>query len=186
MRRKTMKTQRIFSVLAVLLLLFVNMFFAHPAYADYSRHYSADLESNWTWYAADNVCGLDLQVHDYGQEQWRMWFDDNGQLVRLSDHLGNLKRDVSYNGRTVTLKYGSGHYTYEFYPDTNTIVVHDKDTGPWEAINLPGYGRIWGITGQTNYTFTYDSNWNLINSTIDTQVGNIIVDYGPICDYMRR
>ena len=181
-----MKTRHIFSIFAVLLLLFVNVYFAQPAYADSSRHYSADLDNTWTWYAADNLCGIDLQVHDYGRIQWRLWFDDEGGLIRESDHMGGLKRDVTYQGKTVTLKYGTQQYTYTYYPDQNKIIVYDKDTGPWEAINLPGYGRIWGITGQTNYTFTYDSNWNFISGTIDTQVGNIIVDYGPICDYIQQ
>lgn len=181
-----MKTQRIFSILSVLLLLFVSIFFAHPANAGNSRHYSRDTESYWTWYAADNLCGLDLQVHDHGTVRWNLWFNDSGQVVRETDVWGNMKRDVSYNGKTVTLKYGTGHFTFEYYPNEYTIILHDKDTGPWEAATVPGYGRIWGITGQTNYTFTYDSDWNLINSTIDTQVGNIIVDYGPICDYMKR
>jgi hypothetical protein len=162
------------------------MFFAHPAYAGNSRHYSADLESNWTWLAKDNLCAVDLQVHDYGTVRWRVWFNDQGQFVRESDHWGNMKRDVTYNGKTVTLKYGNAKYTWDYYPNINTIILHEKDTGTWETAQIPGYGRLWGISGQSNYTFTYDSNWNFINSTIDTQVGNIIVDYGPICDYMKQ
>ena len=77
-----MKTQHAFRILSVLLMVFVTLAAAHPAYAGTHVHDDdvIDIDFIWTADAPDNPCGFDIHWREYGVVQLNVWFDEEVAL----------------------------------------------------------------------------------------------------------
>ena len=176
-----MKTQRVVRILSVLLLAFLTFAGARPAYADTHYQDVIDVGDSWVWYGDDNPCGFDLTFGVSGNLRINYWLDENDELTHKIEIFGNIKADVSANGKTVKVQ-SQGPINWEF----SDGMVIAKTTGPTEFVTVPGYGKVFGFAGLLMETWLIDpvsGDW--INYHLEKWAGNFKdSDWGPICEYL--
>jgi hypothetical protein len=180
-----MKTLHVFRILSVLLMVFGSLAAATPANADSHVHDDYILDINSTWLADDpeNPCGFDIQFREYGVVRLNVWFDEDGRVTHEVDIYGNVKEDLSANGKTVNIQVqGPVHFFIEYPP--NEILLRAKQVGTAAIATVPHYGKIRGGGGQILETVIFTLDGEMISYSLDKWVGNFSGDWGPICAYL--
>ncbi len=183
-----MKVRHLVNLISVLLLVFVTLAAASPAFANAPVHEVFEIDYSYTCPANEymncwNPCNFDIQMHDYGTWRANVWTDEIG--THEVDIVGAMKRDWSANNKTVNIQgQGPVFYTYEYYPDRTE--VYSKFAGANVIVSVPHYGRIWGGGGLEIETYSVTPDWSeLIYYNLDKMVGNLIEgDWGPVCAYL--
>ena len=180
-----MKTLHALRILSVLLMVFVTLAAARPAYADTHVHddYLLDIDFTWTADAPDNPCGFDIQWREYGVVRLNAWFDEEGRLTHEIDVYGNVKEELSAHGKTVNFQIqGPVHFFLEYPPDE--IVLRAKSVGTAALATVPHYGKIRGGGGLILETATFTRDGVMTSYSLDKWVGNFTGDWTPICTYL--
>ena len=174
-----MKTQFVFRILSAILMVFVTLAVASPAFADTIVKTVIVEEKTTVWPAAENPCGFDLTILDYGKLRVNYWLDENGVKTHSITIFGNRKEDVTANGKSANVQFQGPMQTT--YIENGVI---NKIVGANSIITVPGYGKIFGGAGQILETILVDPVTGEVSYTLDRQVGNIAFDFGPLCDYL--
>ena len=174
-----MKTQLVFRILSAILMVFVTLAVASPAFADTLVRTVIVEEKTTVWSGDDNPCGFDLAFHDYGKLQVNWWLDENGVTTHSIVIYGNRKEEVTANGKSANVQFQGPVLTT--YIENGVI---NKTVGANSIITVPGYGKIFGGAGQILETILVDPVTGEVSYTLDRQVGNIAFDFGPLCEYL--
>jgi hypothetical protein len=150
-----MKRLKNLLVLSIIPILLISMVFVTPVLADAPVVYSYPLDETGP---LQNPCGFEISVHTYGTWEWREF----------------------YNGKSLAVMINaSGHATLA--PDLTSYVV--TWAGPGLFITVPGYGHVYGSTGNNTSQYSWPDFWTFIRTI--RNVGNpFIENWGPICAYL--
>jgi hypothetical protein len=179
-----MKTKHVFRILSVVLLVIMTLSAASPAYAGTHVQEVIQVDDSWIWSGsdADNPCGFDIGIHEYGTYRVNYWLDEDEQITREIDIFGNMKLVMSANGKTLNVLYqGPAHWVYS----EDKVVL--KVTGTNAAVTVPGYGKVDGSAGLLIITWDIDAEtgeW--INGIEVKWVGSkdFVSEPNPICAYL--
>jgi len=175
-----MKTQLVFRILSVILMVFVTLAVVSPANADSIVKTVIEVDETSIWPAAENPCGFDMVFHDYGKLRANWWVDENGAITHSIDIIGNLKEEITANGKSVNVQFQGPIQTT--YIENGYII---KYIGAANIVTVPGYGKIFGGGGRIVYTFLFDPDTGEVSYTLDKQVGNINWDdFTLLCEYL--
>ena len=179
-----MKTMRVFRALSVLLMVFMTLSIANPAYANTHVQISVPRVGDWILRAdsPDNVCGFDVLFHDYGNWRVNYFYDKSGQQIKEVDIYGNLKTDIMANGKSVNSQYqGPAHF------EIIGNMAIEKDTGVKGTITIPHYGKVVGGAGLSMYTYTIEPDGSWANQTLVKDTTHIIWTteaWMKVCEYL--
>jgi hypothetical protein len=184
-----MKTRTVFRILSVLLMVFVTLAVASPAFANGPVQNVYVIDDSYTCNGGEtincrNPCDFDIQMHDYGTFRVNIWSNENG--THEIDIFGNLKADWSANNKTINIQeQGPIFDSYEYYP--NETIYHSKTVGATVIVTVPHYGRIFGGGGLMLETVIATPDWStIIYYNMDKLVGNLINDWSPVCTYLGQ
>ncbi len=183
-----MKTQHVFRILSVLLMVFMTLATARPAYADTLVKEVYPMDYSFDWIVGDPVnpspCDFDIHVHTDYVLRVNYWLDEYNRPTTEIDVYANFKSDWSANGKTVDIRgAGPALHSVEYY--TDKIILTVKVVGAYDLVTVPGYGIIRGGGGQIFNTLTFTPDWEFISWSPNKYVGNFNWDWGPICTYLR-
>ncbi len=184
-----MKTQHGIRILSVLLMVFITLAAASPAFANAPVQEVGVFDDSYTCKANEvidcwNPCNFDIQMHDYGTWRANIWSDEN--VTREVDIYGAIKREWTANNKTINIQgQGPIFYTFEYYPDRT--VLYSKMAGANVIVTVPHYGRISGGGGLMVETLIVKPDWSdLIYYNMDKLVGNLINSWSPVCTYLGQ
>jgi hypothetical protein len=172
-----MKRLKNLLVLSIIPILLISMVFVTPVLADAPVVYSYPLDETGP---LQNPCGFEISVHTYGTWEWREFYNQTGQLVRVQAMWSQARQTWSANGKSLAVMINaSGHATLA--PDLTSYVV--TWAGPGLFITVPGYGHVYGSTGNNTSQYSWPDFWTFIRTI--RNVGNpFIENWGPICAYL--
>jgi hypothetical protein len=187
-----MKTLHAFRILLVVVMVILPLVAVTPAYAGVGTHYQdvIPIDDSGPWPVQH--CAFLINYHTWGNFRINYWLDQNGQLTKEIDILGNLKQTMTApdTGKTVNVQIqGPTHYEFT-YPEENVLVMKVIGTGTFSLMTAPGDGRIGpGGGGKMVETYTFDisdpNDWILLKYSLDNVVGNTNPgDWTKFCEYM--
>lgn len=177
-----MKTQPVFRILSVLVLVCVTFAFTNPVSANSieKEEIVIDRIDLYGPGLAMDPCGFAVQAHLYGVERLRYFLNQDGQYIHIIDIVGNVHVDLTSNGKTVNVQ-GHGPVLFDdaYYADKFVLTV--KGVGTTNLVTIPKEGVIMGGGGQIVREITFTADGKTIQ--ILKWVGNLNLDWGPLCNY---
>jgi|WetSurMetagenome_2_1015567.scaffolds.fasta_scaffold664751_1 hypothetical protein len=179
-----MKTIHAFRILLVVVMVSLPLVAVTPAYADkpdQSRHWTEPVDDTYYWYA----CGFENPIvdHVYGTLKGEYFFNEAGDVVKGNVSYGSMRETWSVNDKHVDLQIqGPIHY--------RTIVLgaefYQIYLGVSGIITIPGYGRVYGWSGQ------WVLRWEFNPSIDDWEITGVVREVGSthlenwdaICAYL--
>ena len=181
-----MRKRSLFAILSVIFALSLVTSVSTPVQAAPGHHQQVVLSEDmqFTWYGADNPCGYDLVIHEWGDLRIHYWFDKDGNLTRELDVMGNIKRTMTANDKTLDFQvHGTSSYTIEYQEDIEIYTY--KTTGTYSLVTVPGEGIIYGGAGLVVDVYTYDKNTGIWSYNVEKSTGNFnFDDYSQLCAYL--
>jgi hypothetical protein len=128
----------------------------------------------------ENPCDFDIDWGFKGSEFVIVNWDEDGYF-KIIDVMNKIDETYSANGKSLLLK-GITYHTQ--------LISENEMVTSWLGVSgfavIPGYGPVWGNTGNTSVLFVYDPDseeW--IATGLVKEVGNIQYDdFSPICEYL--
>jgi hypothetical protein len=185
---KTMIKTTIFRIVSILIMVFMTLAAAAPAYADTHVLDTYEIDDYVTFIVGDpdypSPCDFDILVHGYGVMRYNYWVDEDNQATYGIDIYGNYKETWSAHGKTVNAQtQGPIKYDIEYYSDK--IILTRNTMGANLIVTVPGYGKIIGGGGLILETLTFTPDWStLIDYRLDKYVGNFNWEMGPVCAFL--
>jgi len=137
-------------------------------------------EDTWIIPVEESPCDFAIEMHSWGSVRINYWLDENGQITRRFETFGTTRNTVSANGKTMKF-LGQGPIQVRFDDGTATA----KYIGPVWLFIAPGYGAVFGSTGQEVWECTIDPDTQEEVCVLQKSVGyNNWEDAGPFCEYL--
>jgi hypothetical protein len=127
-----------------------------------------------------NSCSFDIDWGSKGSAFVIMNWDDKGNYKSM-DVLNKIDETYSANGKSLLLK---GVTYHSKLISENEMVISWLGASGFTVI--PGYGPVWGNSGNTSVLFVWDpvrEEW--VDNGLVKEVGSIhYEDFTPVCEYL--
>ena len=172
---KTMKKINFLRILLVVTIALMTLTVVTPAFADGPVYEEVVVDYSATF---PSPCGFDIQGHDTGKLNIRIYMTENGIGPKQLTSAPDLKSTWSANGKSLDLHLGGPEHRYMIEPGVQYLSIA---LGTWGFMTIPGTGHVFGWAGQIQSVVDMTTG----EAEVIKMVGNPSAeDWEAICAYL--